>query len=178
MLSRHHREKNPGGVARLAPDAAQRLEQSAWPGNLRQLDNIIRRAYTLAMVELGGASQELELREPHIRQALAYEGGAQSSALVDALCQAARAFVLEAQRRQAPLDIDLAESFRGFVLAEAVQQVGREEAFRLVGRESLVKSRNHLKALRQELKKAEALCAEVKQPVPASLSKAGSDEAS
>jgi len=178
MLARHHREKNPGGVARLAPDAEQRLEQSAWPGNLRQLDNIIRRAYTLAMVELGGTSQELELREPHIRQALAYEGGAQSSALVDALSQAARAFVLEAQRRQAPLDIDLAESFRGFVLAEAVQQVGREEAFRLVGRESLVKSRNHLKALRQELKKAEALCAEVKQPVPGSLSKAGSDEAS
>jgi len=175
MLARHHKEKSPAGVARLAPEAEQRLEQGSWPGNLRQLDNIIRRAYTLAMVERGGASQDLELREPHIRQALAYEGGAQSSALVDALTQAARAFVIEAQRRQAPLDIDLAESFRGFVLAEAVQQVGREEAFRLVGRESLVKSRNHLKALRQELKKAEALCTEVKQPVPVALSKAGEE---
>lgn len=178
MLARHHREKIPAGVARLAPEAEQRLEQGSWPGNLRQLDNIIRRAYTLAMVELGGTSQDLELREPHIRQALAYEGGGQSTALVDALSQAARAFVLEAQRRQAPLDIDLAESFRGFVLAEAVQQVGREEAFRLVGRESLVKSRNHLKALRQELKKAEALCTEVKQPVPAALGKAGGEELS
>jgi DNA-binding NtrC family response regulator len=178
MLTRHHQEKSPAGVARLAPEAEQRLEQGSWPGNLRQLDNIIRRAYTLAMVELGGASQDLELREPHIRQALTYEGGGQSSALVDALSQAARAFVLEAQRRQAPLDIDLAEGFRGFVLAEAVQQVGREEAFRLVGRESLVKSRNHLKALRQELKKAEALCTEVKQPVPASLTKAGGEESS
>jgi hypothetical protein len=59
-----------------------------------------------------------------------------------------------------------------------VQQVGREEAFRLVGRESLVKSRNHLKALRQELKKAEALCTEVKQPVPVALSKAGGEESS
>ncbi len=178
MLTRHHREKSPAGVARLAPEAEHRLEQGSWPGNLRQLDNIIRRAYTLAMVERGGASQDLELRELHIQQALAYEGGGRSSALVEALSQAARAFVLEAQRRQAPLDIDLAESFRGFVLAEAVQQVGREEAFRLVGRESLVKSRNHLKALRQELKKAEALCAEVKQPVPAVLSKAGDEEAS
>lgn len=176
MLARHHREKSPSGMARLAPDAEQRLEQSNWPGNLRQLDNIIRRAYTLAMVELGGDSQDLELREAHVGQALAYEGGPQNTALVDALSQAARAFVLEAQRRQAPLDIDLAESFRGFVLAEAVQQVGREEAFRLVGRESLVKSRNHLKALRQELKKAEALCAEVKQPVPASLTKAAGEE--
>jgi DNA-binding NtrC family response regulator len=178
MLERHHREKSSAaGMARLAPEAEQRLEQGSWPGNLRQLDNIIRRAYTLAMVEQGGASQDVELREAHIQQALAYEGGRQSTSLVESLCQAARAFVLEAQRRQAPLDIDLAESFRGFVLAEAVQQVGREQAFRLVGRESLVKSRNHLKALRQELKKAEALCTEVSQPVPTSVTQAGSGEA-
>ncbi len=175
MLERHHREKSSGGTARLAPEAEQRLEKGSWPGNLRQLDNIVRRAYTLAMVEQGGASQDVELRESHIQQALTYEGGRQSATLVEALCQAARAFVLEAQRRQSPLDIDLAESFRGFVLAEAVQQVGREEAFRLVGRESLVKSRNHLKALRQELKKAEALCGEVSQPVPTSVTQAGSE---
>ncbi|HEX8705668.1 MAG TPA: sigma 54-interacting transcriptional regulator [Myxococcaceae bacterium] len=176
MLERHHREKNSAGMARLASEAAQRLEQGSWPGNLRQLDNIIRRAYTLAMVEQGGVSQDVELRETHIQQALAYEAGRQNASLVEALCQAARSFVMEAQRRQAPLDIDLAESFRGFVLAEAVQQVGREQAFRLVGRESLVKSRNHLKALRQELKKAEALCGEVNQPVPPSVVQAGSGE--
>jgi DNA-binding NtrC family response regulator len=175
MLERHHREKSSAGMARLAPQAEQRLEQSSWPGNLRQLDNIIRRAYTLAMVEQGGVSQDVELREAHVQQALAYEGGRQSASLVESLCQAARAFVMEAQRREAPLDIDLAESFRGFVLAEAVQQVGREQAFRLVGRESLVKSRNHLKALRQELKKAEALCGEVSQPVPPSVVQAGSE---
>ena len=176
MLERHHREKSSSGMARLSAEAEQRLEQGSWPGNLRQLDNIIRRAYTLAMVEQGGVSQDVELREAHIQQALAYEGGRQTASLVETLCQAARSFVLEAQRRQEPLDIDLAESFRGFVLAEAVQQVGREQAFRLVGRESLVKSRNHLKALRQELKKAEALCTEVKQPVPASVVQAGSGE--
>jgi hypothetical protein len=86
--------------------------------------------------------------------------------------------LLEARRREAPLDIDLAESLRGFVLAEAVQQVGREEAFRLVGRESLVKSRNHQKALKQELKKAETLCQEVGQPVPPVLTQAGGGEPS
>ncbi|MFY0571446.1 sigma-54-dependent transcriptional regulator [Archangium lansingense] len=176
MLARHHREKRPEGVARLAPEAERWLEQGSWPGNLRQLDNLIRRAYTLAMVEQGSATSELELRESHIRQALAYEAGTQGSPLVEALCQAARAFVLEAQRREAPLDIDLAESLRGFVLAEAVRQVGREEAFRLVGRESLVKSRNHQKALKQEVKKAEALCQEVGQPVPLVLAQAGGGE--
>jgi transcriptional regulator with AAA-type ATPase domain len=178
MLARHHREKRPEGVARLASDAERWLEQGEWPGNLRQLDNLVRRSYTLALVEQGSTTPELELREAHIQQALAYEGGARGSPLVEAMSQAARAFVLEAKRRQAPLDIDLAESLRGFVLAEAVQQVGREEAFRLVGRESLVKSRNHQKALKQELKKAEALCREVGQPLPATLTQAGDGEPS
>ncbi len=179
MLARHHREKHPEGVARMAPEAERWLVQGSWPGNLRQLDNLIRRAYTLAMVEQGSATPELELRETHIRQALAYETGAvRDSPLVEALSQAARAFVLEARRREAPLDIELAESLRGFVLAEAVQQVGREEAFRLVGRESLVKSRNHQKALKQEVKKAEALCHEVGQLVPPTLVQAGGGEPS
>jgi transcriptional regulator with AAA-type ATPase domain len=177
MLARHHREKRPEGVARLTPEAERWLAQGSWPGNLRQLDNLIRRAYTLAMVEQGGTLSELEVREAHIQQALAYEG-VRSSSLVEALCQAARAFVLEAQRRQRPLDIDLAESLRGFVLAEAVRLVGREEAFRLVGRESLVKSRNHQKALKQELKKAEVLCEEVGQPVPPALAQAKGGESS
>ncbi|PTL81269.1 sigma-54 dependent transcriptional regulator [Vitiosangium sp. GDMCC 1.1324] len=171
MLERHHQEKTPAGVVRLSADAEKRLESCAWPGNLRQLDNIIRRAYTLALVQRGGVGQELELRESHVEQALAYEEGRQES-LVGVLGQAARAFVQEAQRRESPLDIDFAECLRGFVLAEAVQQVGREEAFRLLGRESLVKSRNHLKALRQELKKAEALCKEVGQPIPALFAQA------
>jgi transcriptional regulator with AAA-type ATPase domain len=178
MLARHHREKHPEGVARLAAEAERWLEQGTWPGNLRQLDNLIRRAYTLALVEQGSTTSELEVREAHIQQALAYEGGARGAPLVEAMSQAARAFVLEAQRQGAPLDIDLAESLRGFVLAEAVQQVGREEAFRLVGRESLVKSRNHQKALKQELKKAEALCQEVGQPVPPALTQAGGGEPS
>ena len=65
---------------------------------------------------------------------------------------------------------------RGFVLGEAVQQVGREEAFRVVGREILVKNRNHQKALKHEVKKAEALCKEVGQPVPPVLAQAGGGE--
>jgi DNA-binding NtrC family response regulator len=179
MLARHHREKRPERGARLAPEAERWLARGNWPGNLRQLDNLVRRAYTLALVEQGSTTPELEVSEAHIQQALTYEGGGQQgSFLVESLCQAARAFVVEARRREDPLDIDLAESLRGFVLAEAVQQVGREEAFRLVGRESLVKSRNHQKALKQELKKAEALCREVGQPVPPALAQAGGGESS
>ncbi|MCY1083197.1 sigma-54-dependent transcriptional regulator [Archangium lansingense] len=178
MLTRRHRETSPEGMAHLSPEAERLLEQGTWPGNLRHLDNIVRRAYTLAMVEQGGTSQELALSEAHVREALTYEGKQQGAPLVEAMGQAARAFVQEARRRQAPLDIDLAESLRGFVLAEAVRQVGRDEAFQLVGRESLVKSRNHQKALRQELKKVEALCREVGQPMPDSVAQAEAGEPS
>ncbi len=162
MVERRHQESSPGGAARLTPEAEQGLASSSWPGNLRQLDNIIRRAYTLAMVEQGGAMRELVLHERHVRQALDYEGGVEGPhALVNALCHAARAFVQEAQRREAPLDIDLAECFRGFVLGMAVREVGKDEAFRLVGRDALVKTRNHHKALRRELGKVALLCQEV-----------------
>jgi len=167
MAQRRHQESSPGGTVRLTPEAQQKLAGNSWPGNLRQLDNIIRRSYTLAMVEQGGAKPELLVHERHVRQALDYEGGAESPhSLVNALCQAAHAFVQEAQHRQAPLDIDLAECFRGFVLGTAVRQVGKDEAFRLVGREALVKTRNHHKALRRELEKVSLLCQEVGRAKP------------
>jgi hypothetical protein len=50
------------------------------------------------------------------------------------------------------------------VLGTAVRQVGRDDAFRLVGREALVKSRDHHKTLRRELEKVEFLCQVVGRP--------------
>jgi hypothetical protein len=43
------------------------------------------------------------------------------------------------------------------VLATAVRQLGRDEAFRVLGRESLLRNRNHHKALRREVEKVDAL---------------------
>jgi hypothetical protein len=78
--------------------------------------------------------------------------------LTEVLSTAAGAFVSVAQARgPGGLDLDLADSFRGLVLAVATRRLGRDEAFRLFGRESLVKSRNHYRMLRRELEKLEAL---------------------
>jgi DNA-binding NtrC family response regulator len=156
MVSRRHRERVPEGHARLTPEAERRLSASPWPGNLRQLDNIIRRAYTLAMVENIGAT-EVVLQVHHVERALDYEQSPGARPLPDALRAAAQAFVAEAQKRGQPLDLDLADAFRGVVLGLAIRQVGREEAFRLLGRESLVKNRNHHKALKRELERVDAL---------------------
>lgn len=51
------------------------------------------------------------------------------------------------------------EAFRGIVLWAAAERLGGpEEAFRLFGQESVVKSRNHHKVLRRELDRVRALC--------------------
>ncbi|MFY0580477.1 sigma-54-dependent transcriptional regulator [Cystobacter fuscus] len=154
MVNRRHRERVPSGSARLTPGAELLLSGGSWPGNLRQLDNIVRRAYTLAMVGYGG-SGEVVLEEQHVAQALSYEGPPGTRPLPEALKVAALAFVQEAQRRS--LDLDLADAFRGFVLGTAVRQLGRDEAFRVLGRESLLRNRNHHKALRREVEKVDAL---------------------
>lgn len=156
MVNRRHRERTQEGSARLTPEAEALLLASAWPGNLRQLDNIVRRAYTLAMVENLG-STDVVLQAGDVERALDYEQASATRPLPDALRAAAQAFVNEARRRGEALDLDLADAFRGFVLGLSIRQVGREEAFRLLGRESLVKNRNHHKALKRELERVEAL---------------------
>ena len=156
MVGRRHRERMPAGRARLTEGAERLLSGSSWPGNLRQLDNIVRRAYTLAMVEHGG-SGEVVLEERHVAQALSYEGPPGGRPLPEMLRAAALAFVQEAQRREGSLDLDLADAFRGFVLGTAVRQLGRDEGFHVLGRESLVRNRNHHKALRREVEKVDQL---------------------
>ena len=157
MVNRRHKERFPDGRARLSPQADQLLLATSWPGNLRQLDNIIRRAYTLALVTQRGDSEVL-LSHQGIQQALLYEELAGSHSVVDAFLAAANAFVHEAQRRGEVLELDLAASLQGFILGTAAYQFGREEAFRMVGRENLVKGRNHSKVLRRELEKVEGFC--------------------
>jgi len=52
FLSQHNRENDTG--KRFSPKAIERMMQYAWPGNVRQLRNIVQRAYILehAVVEM------------------------------------------------------------------------------------------------------------------------------
>lgn len=50
LLARHAERENKRGL-RFAPEAEALLEAHAWPGNLRELDNEIQRAATLADAE-------------------------------------------------------------------------------------------------------------------------------
>lgn len=162
MVERRAREG--GARARLAAEAGLALAARRWPGNLRQLDNVMRRAYAIALAELGEGAADLVIGERHVEDALAFEGprggtGGRGErgreALFDLLRRAAAAFFAEAERSGGRVGLDLADAFRGLVLEAAVRRLGsKDEAFRRLGKENLLKNRNHHKALRREIAKA------------------------
>lgn len=154
MLGRQHREAGGAGAPSFAPEAVERLLSVSWPGNLRQLDNIVRRIHALLVAEGG-----LVVQRRHVDRALDFDGEVEPCALVRLLWRAARTVVEEASRREhgAPLSLELIEAFRGMVLGAAVQQRGRDGAFALLGQRSLLKNRNHHRALRRELERVREL---------------------
>jgi DNA-binding NtrC family response regulator len=165
MLARRHEDGGGEGRSSLAPEAERLLAARSWPGNLRQLDNILRRAYALALADRG-AARDLSLEARHVTRALACEAPAEMP-LVDVLHSAASAFVRETARRAgtgSPLSVDHASAFLGLVLGAAVERHGgRDEAFRALGRADLLKGRNHHRVLRRELDRARALLAALEE---------------
>ena len=166
FTERRHKEASGAGQATLSADAGLALAAFPWPGNLRQLDNVVRRAYAVALVEQisQGSAPTIQLR--HVERALSFEsGGGDTNGLVSAMQRAARFFVDEAFARQKVgdvLDLDHVEAFRGLVLADAMaRKDDMKEVFYLFGRSKLVESRNHLQAFRRELKRVEELAAKV-----------------
>jgi DNA-binding NtrC family response regulator len=165
MLNRRHREAGGTGPVLLDARAVAALAASSWPGNLRQLDNIVRRAYALLLAAHGDPQQPLTMTESYVQRALTFDVDAEPSALTSLLWRAARAFVREVERRNgggAPLPLEMTEAFRGMVLASALQHAGnRDDAFALLGQQILVKNRNHHRALRRELNRVRDLSREL-----------------
>ncbi|MRG95747.1 sigma-54-dependent transcriptional regulator [Polyangium spumosum] len=162
MAVRRHRESVPGGEVRILAGAERLLAEHTWPGNLRQLDNVVRRAYALALMTHGQAGAEVVLEEKHFARALSYERGSERRSALEALRGAAEALVEEAERLEAKgqgLELEVCDAFRGIVLGTAVEKLGsRDAAFRLFGKGAQVQARNHHKMLRREWEKVEALC--------------------
>ncbi len=162
MLSRRHAESNTTTTARLEPEASALLAKLPWPGNLRQLDNIIRRAYVMALAEPRGANNVLTLDRRHFERALAYDLSPERLPFLSELWHVAKRFVDEVEHRDethaSKLTLDMIESIRGMALAAAVaRRGGRDEAFRLLGQEQLMKNRNHHRAYRREIERVREL---------------------
>jgi transcriptional regulator with AAA-type ATPase domain len=165
MLKRRHREGGGTGVARFDDDAVKLLASVPWPGNLRQLDNIVRRAHALRLEGRHDAADDITIQRWHVDRALTFDHALEPATVGEVLWRAARLFVEEASRRrtrQRTLPLRLVDGFRGLVLAAAVTKTGgRDDAFALFGETDLLKNRNHHRALRRELLRAKELIGEV-----------------
>jgi DNA-binding NtrC family response regulator len=174
MFLRRHAESGGGGTPRITEEAMELLLRMPWPGNLRQLDNIVRRAYAIMLADRGDAASPATLSRPHVEHALGYERRPEALGLVSSLWRVARAFVDEAERRESSgvrLTLDLADAFRGLVLCAAIERRrGRDAAFVLLDQASLLRSRNHHRVLRRELERVRALMEAVPGDVDPALS--------
>jgi DNA-binding NtrC family response regulator len=166
MLKRRHDSTGSTDGAELSDEAARKLKAQDWPGNLRQLDNIVRRAYALALVDVDGSPGPLSIGLGQVERALAYEARPARGAAWELFDRAAEAFVIEAERRAEGgerLDMDLTEGMKGLVVETARRRIGGDEreglrrAFVLLGKEATVKDRNHTTVHRREHEKMELL---------------------
>ncbi len=161
MVTRRHRESERSGTARIEREAVEVLLKCQWPGNLRQLDNIIRRAYALALSNPRGGTGGVVLGMHPIKRALEYDGVPENTAFINQLWHVAQGFVKEAEQRQdsgTSMTLEMIEAMRGLVLAAAVaRRGGRDEAFTLLGQQHLVKSRNQHRTYRREVERVREL---------------------
>lgn len=165
MLQRHHRALGLEGDVHLSPEAARVLERSEWPGNLRQLDNVLRRAYALTRAGTGGGTDGggPRLEHTHLLAALGMESDAGGAApgFLHCLRQVANQFIDEALRsreRGMELPLDCADALRGLVLEAGVRRLGHlRDVYCLLGGEAVVHSRNHNREYKRELEKVSRL---------------------
>ena len=175
MLERRHADKGAAGSPALDDEAAESLSRHDWPGNLRQLDNIVRRAHALASASAGDGA--LRVTRAHVDRAWGLDPNAKAKPVavgdgaLGALRGGAAALVDHAKDHSIDFeDVDLPRALHGVLLAEAVLRAGsREAAFELLGRGELVANRNHHKALKRDLGHALKLYAALGEDPPDDL---------
>jgi DNA-binding NtrC family response regulator len=158
MLTRMHRGLVLEGNASFDAEAEDALRAWHWPGNLRELDSAVKRAYLAAVAE--GAAADVVVHARHV--AVALSGRSRGGPPVEqALRAAAVAWVDAAVDRhrqgQGPLGPDEARVLEDLVIVEACARMDPKAAFELLGMERWVQQRNHTRRLRD----AEAAVAEL-----------------
>ena len=70
MLAAHFVERH-GGDRRLSPEALALVQEASWPGNVRQLENVLEQALRLSVTPLVPASLVQRLLQEETADALA-----------------------------------------------------------------------------------------------------------
>ena len=156
MAARKLREAGDRRPVSLSPEALARLSQHDWPGNLRELDQVVRRAVILSRPEPDGAlrvgpeavAEALGLASPRPDDRMDVQQGD----LTELIESAARAWVsaLEAAPGDPTLQSDPGQALKAAVWSEAAARHGDREAALLLGHARLVAQRNHAKTADRE----------------------------
>lgn len=161
MLERCHEADVAGHTnAAFHVDAEEALARAEWPGNLRQLDNVVRRAHALARAEHSDGT-ELVVSRRHLERALSCDPPAAGAAApLAALRRAADEFFsrVVAGRSPGALRLSDARVFEGLVLEAGLRRLGDlAEVYRMLGAQTLVDGRNHHRHFRRELERVARL---------------------
>ncbi|WP_181197646.1 sigma-54-dependent transcriptional regulator [Enhygromyxa salina] len=149
MAARRCDEAGGRGSRALSRQACELLCAAEWPGNLRQLDNVVRRAWALCLAE---APEAARIEDGHVALALTHEShhGHGGGAVLGELERAADALIEELLTRGSPLELGDLDVFRGIVLERAAARLGgMREAFELFDAQSTIDRRNHARAFKR-----------------------------
>ena len=154
MALRSHRKVVADGQVTVDAEAEAVLRASAWPGNLRELDSVVKTAYLHVVgdtLESGRPyPRSVRLSASHVTQVLEARRATSSDSLESDLRRAASALLDAIDRDSADPQppIEPARLFSSLLLDEAVRRYGVRDAFERLGMESVVRQRNHARQLR------------------------------
>lgn len=171
MLSRCAKENGFEGYVALNSATNALLESYSWPGNLRQLETIIRRAFAITRAQ-SHSNKQCEVDVSQIQQALLMEEedcigtslsetGSLEQQLMSSIWNAAEKFVVLAMKKeqqQQKLGLGLTEVFKGCVLKSALSKLmDKKRVYQLFGREKAILNRTYQRELRKELQRLEEI---------------------
>lgn len=179
-----HRDGGGAGDVELSSTVTRRLTDAQWPGHLRQLDNVVRRAYAIAASEQG--RDDVQIDDRHLQLAFAVDTNEQpDDDFISLLERAADALLADAIRlADEPSSnqewIKKSNVVFPMVWYRATQRLQDPKTVaHVLGLEGLIQSRNYQREFKRELGKLLELYqlrgAEAPPLLTQSLGGAGSD---
>lgn len=158
MAQRRHSGSGTTEAVQITHEATELFCNSSWPGNLRQLDNVVRRAYALATATNERAPV---IDAKHVRQALGFEHGlsmVMQQESVPAMARSLAARLVQMGQAKGGLPYKVLDGLRGLVVHAALAQTrSKEGAALLLEMSDAVANRNHHRILAREFERARAL---------------------
>ena len=153
MLERIAEEYSIPTHFNIAKDAQDELLRYPWPGNLRQLDNVMRRVFFLSANKNAPAYTNPIITREMVLDALEVEPlKNKHQTFLLSLRQIVKEFILQNSNKR--FDFDVLNILKGVYIGETLlQNTPIENLFQQIGKERSVSNRNHKKEAKREILK-------------------------